>query len=419
MKIVKCHYSNNTINRSMKKVSLVAALCLVASVSFAQKKNVSGALSEANAEKPKFSEAIKLIDEAMTNPETEKDAKTYYVAGYVQLKQFEAERNKTLLQQKANDPVMYNSLLSMYNYYNKAYDLDQLPDAKGKVKPKYVKKMSADLTANYTSFINGGVYYNDAKEYKKAYEFFNTYTELPNNPMMKDIEWAKDTLMKDIKYYACLMALNCDDSKLAISTLERFKNDDYKGNELYQFLCLEYEKLQDTTKLVTTLKEGAAKYPSEPYFIQNLINILIKQGNLKGAISYLDAAINQDPNNANYYNVKGVILEDQKDIKGALAEFEKAEKLDPNNAETYNNIGRIYYNQAVAKDEEVSQIKDNKKYEIEKAQLRPMFEKAIPFFKKAHELKPEERSYIIVLRSIYYKLNMGKDYEAMEKLLNN
>lgn len=65
----------------MKKVSLLATLCLVASVGFAQKKNVSSALSEANAEKPKFGEAISLIDAAMQNPETDKEAKTYYVAG--------------------------------------------------------------------------------------------------------------------------------------------------------------------------------------------------------------------------------------------------------------------------------------------------------------------------------------------------
>ena len=294
----------------MKKVSLLATLCLVASVGFAQKKNVSSALSEANAEKPKFGEAISLIDAAMQNPETDKEAKTYYVAGYVQLKQFEAERNKTLLQQQANDAVMYNSLLSMYNYYTKAYDLDQLPDEKGKVKPKFVKKMTADLTSIYPNFINGGVYFNDQKDYKKAYELFNTYTELPNNPMMKDIEWAKDTLMKDIKYYTCLMAVQSEDSELAISTLERFKNDEYKGNELLQFLCFEYEKQKDTTKLINTLQEGAKRYASEPYFIQNLINMYLKTGKMNEAIAYLDEAIKLDPNNANYYNVKGAILEE-------------------------------------------------------------------------------------------------------------
>ncbi|MGL4780047.1 MAG: tetratricopeptide repeat protein [Bacteroidales bacterium] len=402
----------------MKKVSLLATLCLVASVGFAQKKNVSSALSEANAEKPKFGEAINLIDAAMQNPETDKDAKTFYVAGYIQLKQFEAERNKTLLQQQANDAVMYNSLLNMYNYYTKAYDLDQLPDEKGKVKPKFVKKMTADLTGIYPNFINGGVYFNDQKDYKKAYELFNTYTELPNNPMMKDIEWSKDTLMKDIKYYTCLMAVQSEDSKLAISTLERFKNDEYKGNELLQFLCFEYEKQQDTTQLVNTLQEGAKRYPSEPYFIQNLINMYLKTGKMNEAIAYLDEAIKLDPNNANYYNVKGAILEEQKDIQGALAAFQQAEKVDPNNAETYNNIGRVYYNQAVAKDEEVSQIRDNKKYEAEKALLNPMFEKAIPYFQKAHELNPTERSYMIVLRSIYYKLDMTKEYDAMEQELN-
>ena len=47
-----------------------------------------------------------------------------------------------------------------------------------------------------------------------------------------------------------------------------------------------------------------------------------------------------------------------------------------------------------------------------------MFEKAIPFFQKAHELNPSERSYMIVLRSIYYKLDMTKEYDAIEQELN-
>ena len=43
---------------------------------------------------------------------------------------------------------------------------------------------------------------------------------------------------------------------------------------------------------------------------------------------------------------------------------------------------------------------------------------ALPFYEKAHELKPDEREYMVALRGIYYNLRMGDKYEAMEDKIN-
>mgnify|MGYP000273100493 CR=1 FL=1 len=59
----------------MKRVLLTVALCVAASVSFAQKKAVNEAQSIAKGTTPDFSEARTLIKGALENPETKDDAK--------------------------------------------------------------------------------------------------------------------------------------------------------------------------------------------------------------------------------------------------------------------------------------------------------------------------------------------------------
>lgn len=66
-----------------------------------------------------------------------------------------------------------------------------------------------------------------------------------------------------------------------------------------------------------------------------------------------------------------------------------------------------------------SSIKDNKKYNAAREKVKALFREALPSFQKAHELKPDNVEYMIPMRSIYYNLNMSKEYEAMDKLIKS
>ncbi|MDL2265822.1 hypothetical protein LJC43_05540 [Parabacteroides sp. OttesenSCG-928-G21] len=126
----------------MKRVLFFITLCVAVSTTalFAQTKSVNRAESLAKSRTPNFAEARTLIQEALQNPETKDDAKAWYVAGYIEDRQFDAERTKELLGQTPNQAVMYEALSKVWPYFQKAYELDQLPDSKGKVNPKNTKK---------------------------------------------------------------------------------------------------------------------------------------------------------------------------------------------------------------------------------------------------------------------------------------
>lgn len=407
----------------MKRVLLTVALCVAASASFAQKKVVNEAQSIAKGSNADFGEARTLIKGALENPGTKDDAKTWYVAGFIEDQQFNAERAKQILGQQPNEPVMYEALYGILPYFQKAYELDQLPNEKGKVKPKYTKDIKSILSANHVYLFNGGAYYFDKQEYKKAYDFFNQYVEISELPMFAGTQTAeKDSTFMTVQFYAAAAASLAKDSRLAIAALERAKNTPYRQYDVYQYLCYEYGEArtaQDSVMLEKTFEEGMQVFPDSAFFLNNLINTYIYSNRNEKALEMLNVAIQKNPNDANLYNVMGRVYETGlKDYANAEKNFQIALEKDPNLTDALSNIGRIYYNQGVNKLSEANMINDSKKYQEELSMAKDLFKKALPYYKKAHEAEPEKMDNMIALRGIYYNLNMGPELEAIEAEMN-
>lgn len=407
----------------MKRVLLTVALCVAASASFAQKKVVNEAQSIAKGSNADFGEARTLIKGALENPETKDDAKTWYVAGFIEDQQFNAERAKQILGQQPNEPVMYEALYGILPYFQKAYELDQLPNEKGKVKPKYTKDIKSILSANHVYLFNGGAYYFDKQEYKKAYDFFNQYVEISELPMFAGTQTAeKDSTFMTVQFYAAAAASLAKDSRLAIAALERAKNTPYRQYDVYQYLCYEYGEArtaQDSVMLEKTFEEGMQVFPDSAFFLNNLINTYIYSNRNEKALEMLNVAIQKNPNDANLYNVMGRVYETGlKDYANAEKNFQIALEKDPNLTDALSNIGRIYYNQGVNKLSEANMINDSKKYQEELSMAKDLFKKSLPYYKKAHEAEPEKMDNMIALRGIYYNLNMGPELEAIEAEMN-
>ena len=169
-----------------------------------------------------FNEARTLIKQASTHAETQNDPETWKVMGDIGNKAFDNERTNAMLGKQSNDKVMYEGLYESYLPYVKADSLGELPDQKGKVKNKFRKDIAGILRANHPFYINGGVYYNEQKDYKKATDFFQIYWDIPSLPMF---EGEKETFVLDstyqtIKYYAIITAIQADDHNRALNMLE-------------------------------------------------------------------------------------------------------------------------------------------------------------------------------------------------------
>jgi tetratricopeptide (TPR) repeat protein len=401
----------------MKKIILSLFLLASFTFSFAQKSNVSKAKNKALMENPDFKAAREAINLALQDSVTIKQADTWYVAGLIGNKENEVLYGKAILNQKFDADVKGKAILESYGYFLEAYKLDQLPNAKGKVKPKYAKDIKTKIKEYYITqqnLIAYGAFLFEKKNYEGAIEAFEVFLEIPKLPMMNN-EIPMDSTYNMIMYYTAIASTNAKMHDKAIGLYENLKDKNYETLAVYQLLYEEYLHQKDTANFVKTLKEGFEKFPSEAWFLQNLINYFIYSSKVPEALLYLNTAIEREPNMAQYRYVKGNLDESLGNIDDALASFDKAIEIDPTLADAYAGKGRLYYNKAVKMLEEANNIKDIKLYNAAQLKAENVFKECLPYFKKASELKPTEIEYKKTLKTLYYRLKMDKDFEAISK----
>ncbi|MDU1903894.1 MAG: hypothetical protein E6772_03845 [Dysgonomonas sp.] len=412
----------------MKKVLLTAGLCMLVSVSFAQKKAIKDARSEMG--KKNFTEARELIKPALTNPETANDSEAWKTAGDIENKFYEEENLKQLTQKDFKEKEMYEALVNSYVPYIKADSLGELPDEKGKIKNKVRKDIAAIMKANHGGFVNGGIYFNNEKEYSKAADAFWKYWQIPSLAMFageKDAFNTNDSTFQTIKYYAVICAIQAQENEKAANMLNKItqepfvQNSTYTESDTYELLAGVYENLGDTVKFLSTLENAAKKFPANKYFVPNLINQYIKKGQSDKAIAYLDQAIANNPAGAcDMYSVKASLYAEKKDFTQADAIYNSALGADANCERALEGLAVSYIVQAQDLKEQAGNVSAAKERAELDDKAKALYTKAAPLLEKYRGLltarnadEADLRAMYVKLQNVYYNLNMEKELEEV------
>lgn len=410
----------------MRKTLILAALVLISAGCFAQKNPATKkAKSYMMSESPDFGAARASIAEAL---EQEPTAETYYWAGMIGYKEVMLQNYNQMMGQSADVAAAGAAAEESYEYWLKADELAQVPvlNKKGVEVPTDPKmrgkiaKMMLDYYKNQ-DLVKYGVHLNESRDYAGAFKAFKMHVDMPDLPMMQEPkiqkEMPRDTTYIQYKYYAAIFAVQSEMHEDAIALLEQLKDGEYEAISTNQFLYQEYVNVKDTVKFLETLQNAVVRFPQEPWFLQNLINYYIFTGQEQTAIDYLAQAIEHEPNVAQYHLIKGNLDENQGNYEAALADFDAALAIDPKMADAMAGKGRVYYNQAVKLNEAAANIMDNKEYKKALDEMNEVFRQSLPFFEKAHEMAPEERSYIQTLKGLYYRFGMEDKENEMKALL--
>lgn len=332
----------------MKK-TVALALSLVAIGSMSAQKQV---VDQASKTKD-LSEARTLFQQAMANPETQNDARTWYLAGKAELDAYDNALKLQLLDPSKADPAaMGEELINAYNYFLKALPLDSLPDAKGKVKPKYSKDIVNKLSGHVNDFFNaGGQLYNAKKYYPDAYNAFMIFGDITDVPAFAALKESVPQPQVATSYFNAGLAAytgNAVDESAKAFRKARLNNYSEPEAYIYEIACWQYISSNDSTRVGEAQKNireiaeaGYNKFGvAQPIFLNNLVNILVTDNKYDDAISLVKKELASNPDNANLYGLEGFIY----DRKGedALSEvaYRKAASIETADYETLVNAAK-------------------------------------------------------------------------------
>lgn len=339
----------------MKKLTTFA-LCIAAVGSMsAQKANVDAA-KKLSGKPDKIEEARKLINEAKQNPETSKDAQTYFIAGKIEFDAFDKELTNQMINPSSVDAVkMGTELLNGYKEFVQALPLDSVPDEKGKVKPKYSKEIISKIKGHANDYFKAGAdFFNAQKAFPEAYESFMIYADMPELPFMANEKVELPDADRGTAYFnAGLAAYTGNDIMKSADAFRKARSVGYDDKQayIYEIACWQAAAQRDTTmeqtakeRILEVATEGNKKFGiAEPIFINNIVNFMVTDGKYDEAHSTVTELINANPDNAGLYGLRGFVNDRKGDDTASVEDYRKSVSLPGVDFETLKNAAKKIY----------------------------------------------------------------------------
>ncbi len=410
-------------DKAAKKAAKEAAKALKAEIKAANK-ILREAQGQLNAVDGNIDQANALIESAIANKHTASNPDTWYTAGKIQEKIYNTENEKMYLQQAYDQAKFFGSLSKMFDYFLTCDSLEQIPDAKGKVVAKYRPEMTDLLSRIRINLVSGGVTYFNENNNEKAFELFSKYIDVADAPMFAALNYAEtDSLMHEIAYYATLAGLKMEDYHKALKYVDLAMKKEDVAQKAIEYKAMSYINLGDTASWINALKEGVEKYPGVEYFYSNLISYYNTNGDTKDLVAFADEMLAKNPLPI-FRFVKGYVYQNQKEYDKAVEEYKICIEQDPGYTGAYRNLGICYCQMAQDLSDAASTLDiKSKAYKAKKEEINAYYKLALPIYEHLRKIDdgsdPDvKNAWTNGLYTCYYMLNMGKEFEEIEKLMN-
>jgi hypothetical protein len=288
--------------------------------------------------------------------------------------------------------------------------------AKATQDKKQLKDVIAALTEAQGNLGNYVAEFTDAKDYVSAYNALNA--GLTTHDALKALG-AKSIFDKVEEYnkqlyLVGLLSVYAEKEKESVAVYEKMiaakKDTSFVYSSLYKV-----KSESDPAAALKYLEMGRQKYPDDAQLLFTEINHYLKAGKLEVLTDKLKAGIAKEPKNVSLYFTLGNVYDNlsQKETDPAKAEgyaadamtyYKKTLELDAKNSDAIYSIGASFYNKAALFSKDMKKLESDfskegqKKYEAAEKLMIAEFDKALPYFKKAESINPNDQNTLIALK---------------------
>lgn len=347
----------------------------------------------------------------------EKDkAKIYYVAALLDESNNSLQNKKAFLKKMvaADSVALFSTILTLYQDALLCDSIDAIPNSRGRVVLKFGNKTENLMKRYRSNLLTGGKYYLKKNDYANAFPYLDVY-----------LRTAKDTLDVDynmVSYWATICAYNL---KNPLNTLKYSVHafnyaDDANKPILQEYRVISYQMLESNQAFERELRVGVRDYPSHDFFFVNLNDLIYSQRRYDEGISLADSMLALDSNKSIYWYGKSIMNLGKQDFGKCIEFSDSCLSKDPNYVDAYFNKGISYCNLALIAQENANKDKNGAVSLEDYKKIQDFYSKAKPCMEMVRKLQPENKErWAHALYRIYLYLNMGKEFDEIDKLLKN
>ena len=389
----------------MKKILICVFICLPL-IAWGQKKTMTQVKDYIKSGK-NLDKAEKLMTDLLNDSSSRGNEKVWLLLFESQRKQYDQGNEKLYLKEKYDTTALFLVGKRMFD------TLDRLPDARGKVKLKYRDRSAELLNIYRPNLFNGGVFFMKKHDFSRAYDFFDTYINSAVKPMFARYQYAeRDKRLPEAAYWASYCGYKLEKPQLTLRHTYQALKDSVHLPYMLQYLAETYKLEKDTARYVQTLKDGFSKYPKFPFFFPRLIDYYSHIGAYDEAMKSCNEALQTDSVNTLFRYAKSSLLLTMGRYKQSFAISKALIAENDTLADAYLNAGLALFDQAVELDKKTQS--GSKKYN----QILELYRKAMPYLEKYRAMAPDQKDkWALPLYTIYLNLNMGKQFDEIDKLI--
>ena len=389
----------------MKKFFIMAMLAVAATSTYAQ--DIKSVLKAKD-----YAEAQSQLNSCLSSLSNEEKAKAYNKLVELSMQKVNKE-NSTIVENQALQqmgqqakPVdmqgFYTSLTNALNAAQECDKYDQMPNAKGKVSPKFHKKNQAPLWTFRTQLINAGQDCLQKDDNKGALAYYAAYVESGNSSLFADMDKTKspDTYLGEVARVASVIAFQEKDMETANKYCDVALKDtaSYKDalNLKMAMMQQQMKTKEDSVKCLKTFEELYANDKNNESIFTNLATLYGNLGMKAEQDKCIQERLAADPKCFVAWAVKGQAEMNASKWDEAIADFKKAIEIKPS-ALVLTWMGYCNNNKA-ANLQDVNQQK-------------AILAETEKYLEKAKELDPEQKeaNWKYLLYNTYYVLYGADD----------